>query len=489
MTFSLSRPDFSPALLSLVLCCLPAGRAWTAEIYHAQGILSGEVTSSSALLQTRLTAVPGPELDAQNDLPGAAGSVQFEWSEAADFSASQRSPWLDARAESDFIVRTSVAGLKPATRYHYRVLHRAGEEAVHPGPAGTFRTLPAVDDAGARVTFCMGSCMNYYPFMSGKSNGGGPATATPEDKRLGYPSFAAMLALKPDFFIGAGDIVYYDQPAATAAKTLPELRRKWHEQFRFPRLTAFFAVTPAWWSKDDHDFRFNDADLSGDKLPVPATGIDLFREQLPVTAAGDRTAPTWRTHRIHRAVQLWFTEGRDHRSPNRMPDGPEKSLWGREQRAWLQRTLTESDATWKIIVSPTPMVGPDDASKRDNHVNLSGFRHEADAFFDWAKTNRISSLLILCGDRHWQYHSIHPSGAEEFSCGALNDENSRRGVPPGSQKGTDPEGRIQQPYTYAGPTGGFLQVSVAPAENGAPQLRLMFRDDTGRLLYETIRNP
>ena len=31
-----------------------------------------------------------------------------------------------------------------------------------------------------------------------------------------------------------------------------------------------------------------------------------------------------------------------------MPDGPDKTMWGVEQRAWLERTLLESDATFKI---------------------------------------------------------------------------------------------------------------------------------------------
>jgi alkaline phosphatase D len=330
--------------------------------------------------------------------------------------------------------------------------------------------------------------MNYHAFMSGRVNGGGPASATAGDKQLGYPAFAAMLALKPDFFIGTGDIVYYDQPSASAAGTLPELRRKWHEQFRFPRLTEFFAHTPAFWSKDDHDFRFNDADHGGDKLPAPTAGIEMFREQMPILPAGDLTTPTYRTHRIHRDVQLWFTEGRDFRSPNRMPDGPEKSLWGTEQREWLKRTLKDSDATWKIIITPTPMVGPDDASKKDNHTSAAGFRHEATAFFSWAIENGVGPLMTFCGDRHWQYHSIHPSGIEEFACGALNDENSRKGVAPGARNSTDPDALIKQPYTYPKPTGGFLRVTVGPDESAAPRLEIEFRDDTGAVLHRVRKS-
>ncbi len=456
-----------------------------AEIHHAQGEMAGEVTAGTVLLQSRLTTIPGPELDAEGDVPGAVGVARFEWSESADFQNAQRTEWLRALPERDFIVREKLAGLRPGTRYHYRLEFGPDETQTRTGPARSFKTLP---DAGstAELSFCMGSCMNYHSFMAGKSNGGGPVTATAEDKRLGFPAFAAMLDLRPDFFIGAGDIVYYDHPAKPAAQTMPELRRKWHEQFRFPRLIAFLGQTPAFWSKDDHDFRYNDADLGGKRLPDAATGINLFREQLPLSPAGDDASPAYRTHRVHKHLQLWFVEGRDHRSPNSMADGPDKSIWGREQRAWLQDTLKASDAAWKVIVTPTPMVGPDRNSKKDNHTNLAGFKHEADSFFEWLRANGLNNVLTFCGDRHWQYHSLHPLGIEEFSVGALNDENAIRGEKPGGPKTTDPEGRIRQLYLYPEPTGGFLHVTV-DEDNGAPRLRMRLYDDEGTLGYEVVK--
>ena len=445
-----------------------------AEIHHAQGEMSGEVTADSVLLQSRLTAIAGPQLDPDGDVPGVAGEAYFEWSETEGFTQAVRSKWLTAAGKHDFIVRTRASRLKPGTRYFYRIISGATREEAKPGPARSFKTLPR----GGSLSFCMGSCMNYHAFMHGKANGGGPVTATAQDKELGYPVFAAMTDLKPDFFIGTGDIVYYDHPPETAAKTLPELRRKWHEQFRFPRLVEFLAHTPAYWSKDDHDFRFNDADLRGEKLPQPATGIEIFREQMPVFDALDRETPAYRTHRVHPHLQLWFTEGRDFRSPNKMPDGPEKSIWGRAQREWLQSTLKASDATWKVIVTPTPMVGPDRNSKTDNHTNLAGFKHEADGFFQWLLDNGVKNVLTFCGDRHWQYHSIHPLGVEEFSVGALNDENAIKGEFPGGPKTTDPEGLIKQPYHYKQPTGGFLRVTI----NDDALLTLEHRDDHGVVL-------
>jgi len=121
-------------------------------------------------------------------------------------------------------------------------------------------------------------------------------------------------------------------------------------------------------------------------------------------------ALTYRTHRVSRHLQIWLTESRAHRSPNKMPDGPGKSLWGKTQREWLQRILKKSDATWKILIFPTPMVCPDGKHKKDSHANLGGFQHEADEFFVWLKRNEIQGFFTVCGDRHWQFHSIHPSG-------------------------------------------------------------------------------
>jgi alkaline phosphatase D len=66
-------------------------------------------------------------------------------------------------------------------------------------------------------------------------------------------------------------------------------------------------------------------------------------------------------------------------------------------------------------------------------MNTHGFREEGEAFFAWLMENGFLSknLYLVCGDKHWQYHSVHPSGFEEFSVGALVDGNSRLGPKPG----------------------------------------------------------
>jgi alkaline phosphatase/alkaline phosphatase D len=94
------------------------------------------------------------------------------------------------------------------------------------------------------------------------------------------------------------------------------------------------------------------------------------------------------------------------------------------------------------------------------------------------------NFYIVCGDRHWQYHSAHPSGFEEFSTGTLVDANARKGRDPGDPDSTDPNAEIKQIYTYEEPTGGFLMVTVAESEDGSGAFAdFSFYNEKGEKLY------
>jgi alkaline phosphatase/alkaline phosphatase D len=452
------------------------------DLHLAQGILAGEVTQTTAILQTRLTAVPGLT---DGDVAGAAGTGRFEIATNESFRGARQTPWITATPAGDFILKTQVNGLQPGTEYFYRVVYGPEASRTRPSSIARFKTLPP-PNAAAPVNFILTSCLNYSFFHEGHGNQPGYKGA---DRMEGYPALEPLLRLQPDFCIIDGDGVYYDHPVATRAKTQADLRRKWHEQYVQPRFVKLFARVPTYWLKDDHDYRMNDSDPSGDYEPSHQLGIDTFREQVPVVNPNEAKAVTYRTLRVSRDLQLWFVEGRDYRSPNAMPDGPDKTIWGAEQRAWLQRTLKESDATFKVLVSPTPLIGPDDGSKKDNQVNPRGFRHEGETFLAWLKANGVApgQFFVVCGDRHWKYHSRHTTGFEELSSGALNRENSRMGRAPGDPKSTDPKSEVQQLYTDAKPSGGFLRVAVQPG-SGREKARIEFThfDDLGAKLYQHV---
>ena len=275
-------------------------------------------------------------------------------------------------------------------------------------------------------------------------------------------------ALDPRFIAMTGDLVYYDSNAPRAVS--PALARlHWERMFSLPRLHAAMRGTSTYWLKDDHDTLTNDCwpGMKAGELTF-AEGQKIFREQAPLGPSD------YRTVRWGRDLQVWFTDGRDFRSPNNMPNGPEKTIWGAEQKAWFKRTVKESTATWKVLISPTPLVGPDRATgKNDNHSN-AGFSHEGDELRAWIQQNVPENFFVITGDRHWQYHSVHPmTGVQEFSVGAASD--SHAGGTPGEDKAYHRFHRVK---------GGFLSVELTPGEREST-IVFQLRGVDGAVGYET----
>lgn len=462
---------------------------------HWQAEMAGEVTAGSVILQARLSKDGKVSFQ---DVKGRPGIGAFALCADKGFKDAFRTRWMAASAEGDYMVKTRVSGLKPATRYYYRLLSGTGVDSVRAGPTGTFKTL---DPEGAGETsFVVVTGMNRFAFRA----------YTWKDRSEGFPALETIASSKPDFLVATGDNVYYDTPFIGRAKTLKRMRAKWHRQFATPRYAMLFGQVPVYWEKDDHDHRFNDSDSTGDDEPSHELGISTFMEQVPVVDPLAKNPVTYRTHRINRLLQIWLTEGRDYRDANLKDPGPDKTMWGAEQKAWLKRTLIESDATFKILVTPTAMVGPDDENiggqggiiaplfggalltqgsdnrKRDNHTNPFGFKDEGEEFFSWLVESGLvgKNFYIVCGDRHWQYHSVRSDKIEEFSSGALVDGNSRLGPKPGDPMSTDPDALIDQVYAQKEKSGGFLKVSVSPPKGAKPATATFeFFDEKGARLY------
>ena len=455
------------------------------------GIMAGGVSDTSALVQIRLT-----ETDklVDRDIKGAWGVVEFT-AQPKDGSGPSLARTAYAFPQRDFIARVHFSRLKPNTRYVCSTRIGLNKDTLRTGPRLEFKTHPGRDLA-TQVRFVVVTGMNYAKFHGDDridrarhlvdNNTKLPKPYSGPDKNLGYPALETIVKFKPDFFVGTGDNIYYDTPKDPRAQLVPEMRQKWHEQFIQPRYRALFASVPTFWMVDDHDYRVDDGYNSGDFLPLPETGRRILMEQLPYAPAEEPAAKTYRTYRVSRDLQIWFPENRFYRSPNAMPDGPDKSIWGSEQKQWLKETLVASDATFKILISPTPMIGPDDLRKKDNHCDVGGFRHERDEFFQFLKTNGLDqqNFFMVCGDRHWQYHALDPTGFEEFSCGALVDANSRLGRMPGDPAGTDPKGLIKHLHQQTERSGGFLLINSEPAKaNKTASLSFEFHDEKGESLY------
>lgn len=469
------------AALSAMLDSKTVMAATAAVPHQATGVRIGEVTADSAVIWTRLTQsaernhkgvlIPGlmndyrgrglpeptvPVGDLEGACPATSGLVRLRYATSEQLEGAIVTEWHEATVAHDGITHIRLTDLKPATTYHF-VSECAASPSNELGTSvrGKFRTAPKADDTSP-VRFCVMTCQGYPD--RGHADGHGI-----------YPS---MLALEPHFACLAGDLVYYDNDMPRAKS--PDLARyHWQRMFSLPRLVEFHRQTSAYWLKDDHDTLSNDSwpGKTMGKLTFEE-GQQIFRQQAPWS-----DGPAYRTFRWGRDVQIWLTEGRDHRTPNNQPDGENKSILGDEQKAWLKSTLLASDATWKILVSPTPYVGPDrPTGKADNHSN-GGFQHEGDELRNWFAKNVEESFLIICGDRHWQYHSIHPElKLHEFSVGAASDEHA------GGSPGKDPKY-----HQFHRVSGGFLSVECERNDNTS-KITCRHHDIQGKVRYEFARS-
>jgi alkaline phosphatase D len=441
-------------------------------VQQATGVRVGEVTDRSAIVWTRLTARPERNNDGvvfqrrkakgepaptvppveqiEGSCPGAAGQVRVRYSSDASFDRGSETPWAEVSERTDFTHQFALADLKSDTTYYYAVETTGpGGTPRHGARQGKFTTGPAAGTP-SDFRFCVMTCQGYPD----------------RDHHDGHNIYPAMLALEPRFVSLTGDVVYYDNDEPRAVT--PALARlHWERMFSLPRQIELLKNVATYWLKDDHDTLRDDA-YPGNKLGLLSfdEGQRIFREQTPL---GDRG---YRTYRWGRDLQIWLTDGRDNRSSNNLPDGPEKTIWGNEQKAWFKRTVQESDATWKLLISPTPLVGPDRPKKNDNHAN-QGFAHEGNEIREWIQANVPENFFVACGDRHWQYHSVHPTtGVQEFSVGAASDQHA--GGTPGEDKKYHRFHRVK---------GGFLTVELKPTSKGS-RITFQHRDVHGAVVYE-----
>ena len=467
---------FSSICGFIILLTGPAIAGGGPTVFFGNGVKIGEVKQTSAIVWTRLTASPemnwtganfittddklasmqqqlpqGSSLgDMEGAMPGKMGKVRLSWQSVSGKKQSTDWEWVAGKA--NFTRKFWLSDLDPGTEYTLILESMDGHD--HPGQTLTahFRTAPERQTvAPVRFTVVTGQ---DYPRR--------------DDKILGHKIYPHILALEPDFFVHTGDIEYYDKPDPWATN-LELARFKWDRVYALPNQREFHQQVASYFIKDDHDTLKNDSwpGQSYGELTWEQ-GLALFPENFPVTKKN------YRTIRWGRDLQIWLVEGRDFRSPNTQPDGPEKTIWGEEQKEWFFRTVDVSDATFRIFFSPTPLVGPDRGSKNDNHAN-EGFTHEGDQLRDFISARK--NMYVVCGDRHWQYVSVDPrTGVREYSCGPTSDVHA------GGFKKSDESDM----HHYLNIVGGFLSVEIDRI-NGNPVAIFRHHSVDGEVLNEDIR--
>ncbi|MGD9722878.1 MAG: alkaline phosphatase [Pirellulales bacterium] len=476
------------ALLAAWLAMVLTTTACAAEgagPHQATGFKIGEVSDTTAIVWTRLTrranrnpsdgptvtieyaaqepgagrrdrtvkAVvfpPGVSVsDLREAVPGADGDVRVQIRPEGS-AAWRSSPWLGVEPLADFTRQLTIDQLEPATTYELRVESRGVDGTPGQTLEGKFRTAPRPAEA-RRVVFTTATCFGNDD----------------QDSPDGFKIYASMAKLNPDFFVNLGDIIYYDE----LAKSAELARYHWQRMYSWPGTVAFHRNVASLFIKDDHDTWRNDC------WPSMASGFmgeftfrqgqAIFREQVPLGPA------TYRSRRFGKLLEVWLVEGRDFRSPNDMPDGPDKTIWGAPQKKWFMDTLAGSDAVFRVLLCPTPLVGPDRPAKHDNHAN-AGFRHEGQELRNFLAAQ--PNTFVICGDRHWQYASVDPqTKLREYACGAASDAHA------GGWQQSD---NRPDYHRFLRVKGGFLSVTVEPGADGLVLATVRHHDVDGGVQHE-----
>jgi alkaline phosphatase D len=395
-----------------------------------------------------------------------------------------------------------VRRLRPGTRYGYSVWFDAAGGRSKTA-TGSFRTAPST-----------GSRRPVGLVFSGDL--GGLGYCRPLDTG-GYAIFDAMRALRPDFFVADGDMVYaddtcpylapdgrpnvaaalpnvaFDVPWTSPRKLLAAYMAHWRYNRLDPYFKRFLAGTPIYSAWDDHEV-INDFGAAWPEYPPNPTKpgyTNLVRagRQAYLAYAAMRPGPMYRSFRWGGDVELFVLDGRSYRSRDDLPDTAQnaKTLLGAAQLAWLERGLARSTATWKIVVSDVTLsIGSGTAAARDGWANTggkTGFERELLSLLSFLDARDVRNVVFLATDVHSTEFLRHVKDFDgdgdeltfwELVTGPLAADRNLPGA-------LDPTTAPQSLFAEGG-IPAFAYVRTAPGADGRTHLRVDARGESGRVL-------
>lgn len=480
-------------MIRLVQCAVAGAvvlgaTAWVAaaSVFQPTGIKIGEVTGASAVVWTRLASVtaprhgglqfvdvkrreaeaadpmaqlpPGAALkDMEGSVPGAEGEVRVVWRRLDERSPARSTAWTRTSPAADFTAQIRLTDLAPGVRYAVTVESR--DLSGQPGETveGRFVT-PFAADQSAPVRFIITTCHD---------------DERRDDEAGGFRMYGSARQWAPDFFVHTGDFVYLDKPRPYGLT--PALARfKWNRTSAWPTVREFYRGVSAYFIKDDHDISRNDS-APGDQFGALtfSEGVRIGAEQLPMPPA-----PGYRSVRWGRDLEIWLLESREHRNARKGEKVADRTLLGADQKQWLFDSLRRSTATFRVVISGVPIVGPNvDYKSGEGGDSLADdvFRSEGEEVR--RRLAAIPNTLVVAGDRHWQYHSIDPeTGLNEFGCGPACFGMAAEFVTKVKRTPLHQFLRID---------GGFLSGEVRETGTSPPTLTLRHHDVNGEIVYES----
>jgi phosphodiesterase/alkaline phosphatase D-like protein len=316
-----------PALATLVVAALTMPSAAFGAVTFPDGVSSGDVTQSRAILWTRVAGLTTPE------------QIKVEgWTNASLSGPKAFKGKFKPTAAGDWTVKIDVTGLQPATQYWYQFKKDADLSQT-----GTFETPPAANSS-SDVEFT----------YSGDSDGHKVGGVNPFNN---WETLSAAQGENADFFVYLGDTIYSDSSNRVGgpAITLADYRSDYKLQHTYSNLTNLLKSTSTYALMDDHEIQ-NDYDGQTVNPARYAAGRQAFLENNPVretglphdpSCAGD---PLYRTYKWGSDVELFVLDQRSCRSPDVI------AACGGDLGPTLP-TAVRTSFPFSLFLSPSPIPG------------------------------------------------------------------------------------------------------------------------------------
>jgi alkaline phosphatase D len=338
------------------------------------GVASGDPTQKSVILWTRYTPVDQPS------------EVSLGWKIATDphFEAVVAEGSVQALKDADYTVHVAVPSLEPHTTYYYQFTDSEGKTSM----LGRTRTSPA--SGVERLRLAVMSCSSIY---SGFFNA--------------YRRIAERDDL--DVLIHLGDYIYdfVDQDEEVRVPTPypvePNDVHQWRARHAYylmdPDLRLARAMHPWIVIWDNHD-------VDGTAEVTYEGSVQAFREWVPMRASQTEDDRAYRRLSYGDLLDILILDVLLHRNTEKVPESEEFSILGDAQWDWLEKTLTASKATWRVIGSQKIMgtVRVDPAFRNGSEFfdtkTWDGFPADRKRVFGLLSALNTGNNVVVSGDSH-----------------------------------------------------------------------------------------
>lgn len=337
--------------------------------------------------------------------------------------------------QRDYSVMILLTALQPNHKYTFKILVDGKEDTI----TGSFKTFPAVGSKGD-YTFVAGSCQET------------------ENMKV----FNAIPKWEPYFLMHMGDFTYPDyQIKPDYSNNMDTVALAYRRRYDEKVMKQMLYNVPIDYMHDDNDYvggdggRYCKNDMHSYmqkgkvkteflSYPFPPhwrrNVIKGYDEYFPHYDLPDTSEGIFHSFKLGNAEFFVIDRCSDKAQPNASAfkydstkhkwtyaPPPGYALFGKKQMDWLKKSLLESKADWKFIVSGGPLNG---ACKKliDAGIKLqklhyknwfgihiasgfssywAGFPEERDDFMQFVKTNNLKNLIVLSGDTH---HNVMDDG-------------------------------------------------------------------------------